>query len=200
MVLSGQPNAQAYAEMVRLTGLPREQFETFYWADRLDYDKGVLNGASYWQKFVQDAKLTLPAGTVEELYRQDVLHWSTFDPKMIAWQTELKQRGLITGILSNMGDSVHESIDRQFSWIKDFDVLVWSFQIGMIKPDAEIYHYLLKELKTKPEETLFLDDKAHNTDAARALGIQAIEFSTIARLREQLTASGLDRELPLPSE
>jgi FMN phosphatase YigB (HAD superfamily) len=45
---------------------------------------------------------------------------------------------------------------------------------------------------------LFLDDKIENIEAARALGIQAILFSTVERLRSDLIAHGFDAELPLP--
>ena len=56
----------------------------------------------------------------------------------------------------------------------------------------------LAQLGTQPEETLFIDDKRPNVEAARALGIQAIEYSSVERLREELIAAGLDGVLPLP--
>jgi putative hydrolase of the HAD superfamily len=105
---------------------------------------------------------------------------------------------LLTAILSNMGDSVLENIEREFAWIHDFDVLVWSYQLGIAKPEPAIYRYVLNALGTGPEETLFLDDKMVNVDAARALGMQALEFSTVEKLRGDLIASGLEKELPLP--
>jgi putative hydrolase of the HAD superfamily len=98
-----------------------------------------------------------------------------------------------------MGDSVLESIEREFNWIHRFDVLVWSFQLGIAKPDPAIYRHTLDELGSRPEETLFIDDKRENVEAARALGIQAIQYSTVERLRADLIATGLDAELPLPA-
>jgi putative hydrolase of the HAD superfamily len=198
MVLSGQPNMDVHAAMLRITGLPVEQFESFYWADRLAYDKGTLSGIQFWKNFVRDAGLDLKEADVEELHRLDSLHWTTQNPAMLAWQMQLKQRGLLTAILSNMGDSVLASLQAHFDWLDRFDVLVWSFQLGMIKPDPAIYTHLLSKLGTRPEETLFLDDRPANIDAAIALGIRAIQFTTIERLREDLIAAGLDRELPLP--
>jgi putative hydrolase of the HAD superfamily len=198
MVLTGKPNADAHAAMVRITGLPVERFEAHYWADRLDYDAGKLSGKTFWQKFVRDASLQLGPEAVEELSRWDALHWTTHDPVMVAWQKALHEHGLRTAILSNMGDTVLASIEREFKWLHRFDVLVWSFQLGMVKPDPAIYKHLLKKLGTKPEETLFLDDRAENTEGARALGIRAIEFSTVEKLRADLIAAGLEGELPLP--
>ena len=117
---------------------------------------------------------------------------------MVTWQQQLKARGLRTAILSNMGDSVLESILGEFPWIQNFDVLVWSFQLGIAKPDPAIYRHTLERLGTRPEETLFMDDRRVNVEMARALGLMAIEFTTAERLRQELVAMGFEGELPLP--
>jgi putative hydrolase of the HAD superfamily len=105
---------------------------------------------------------------------------------------------VLTAILSNMGDSVLANIQREFDWINGFDVLVWSYQLHIAKPDPNIYLHTLQRLGTRPEETLFIDDKRVNVDAAIALGMKAIEFSTVEQLRKDLLAADLDLELPLP--
>jgi len=198
MVLSGQPNMDAHGAMVRITGMPVERFESFYWADRLAYDQGTLSGFQFWKKFVRDAELDLDESAVEELDRLDATHWTTQNLAMLAWQRRLKEHGLLTAILSNMGDSVLASLQKEFDWLDRFDVLVWSYQLGMIKPDPAIYRHLLLKLGTRPEETLFIDDRPANVEAAIALGIRALQFTSIEQLRDDLIAAGLDRELPLP--
>ena len=196
IVLTGPPDAAAWANMLRITGLPEERFQSLYWANRPAYDAGKLTGIGYWQKLLREAGL--PLERAEELNRWDGRLWTVENPVMVAWQLKLKQRGLLTAILSNMSDNVLENIEREFDWIHRFDVLVWSCQIGAVKPDPSIYHHTLAELGTQPEETLFIDDKRPNVEAARALGIQAIEYSSVERLREELIARGLDQALPLP--
>jgi putative hydrolase of the HAD superfamily len=198
MVLTGQQNPEARAALLRITGLPPEQFEALYWTDRHAYDEGKLTGLEFWNKLLRDAGLNLGPGVVDELNLWDARMWTTQNPTMVAWQLVLKQRGFLTAILSNMGDNVLENMLREFDWLQRFDVLVWSFQLRMAKPDPAIYHYVLQKLGTSPEETLFLDDKLVNIQAAQALGIKAIQFSTVEKLRIDLVASGLDAELPLP--
>jgi putative hydrolase of the HAD superfamily len=198
MVLTGTPDISAHNAMVRITGLSAELFEELYWADRLAYDEGKLTGVEFWQKFARDSRLSLSASDLAELNRQDVLMWTTQNPVMVAWQRKLKAQNIRTAILSNMGDSVLESIEREFRWIDDFDVLVWSFQLHLVKPDPAIYRHVLKELGTVPEETLFLDDRRINVEAAQALGMKALEFTTVERLRDDLVAAGFDSQLPLP--
>ena len=198
MVLTGPPDPEARAALLRITGLPVVRFESLYWADRPAYDEGKLTGFAFWQKLVRDAGLALPPDKIEELNQWDARMWTTENPAMLAWQLALKRRGLLTAILSNMGDNVLASVEREFDWIHRFDALVWSFQLHMAKPASAIYLRTLQELGVRPEEALFLDDKLVNAEAARALGIQAIQFSTVERLRADLIAAGMDAALPLP--
>ncbi|WP_348260784.1 HAD family phosphatase [Telmatobacter sp. DSM 110680] len=198
MVLTGQPSAAAHDAMLRITGLPHDRFEAIYWADRHAYDEGKLTGLQFWQNIVRDAKLNLDANAIDELNLWDARMWTTQNPAMLAWQQQLKQHGIRTAILSNMGDTVLANIEREFDWLPRFDVLVWSYQHNMAKPDPAIYQLTLDRLGTRPGESLFIDDKQPNIDAARALGMVAIQFSTIEKLRKDLLVTGLDKDLPLP--
>lgn len=198
MVLTGPPNQEAYAELLRITGLPADRFEELYWADRSAYDEGKLSGITFWQKFLEDSGLDLGPGAVDELNRWDTRLWTTQDPVMLAWQEKIRKQGLRTAILSNMGDSVLENMLREFDWLDRFDVLVWSYQHGIVKPDPAIYRHTLRQLGTPPPETLFIDDRLVNVEAARALGMLGLVFSTVDQLRADLNSLGLAAELPLP--
>jgi putative hydrolase of the HAD superfamily len=197
-VLTGPPDPAAYAELLRITGLSADRLDQFYWKDRNAYDEGKLTGLGFWRQLARDEGLKLSEPAIEELNQWDARMWTRGDPAMLAWQLAIKQRGLLTAIVSNMGDSVHEHMVRELSWLSRFDVLVWSYQLGIAKPDPEIYRYALERLGTRPAETLFVDDKAENVDAAVALGMKGLIFSTVERLRADLIDSGLSRELPLP--
>jgi putative hydrolase of the HAD superfamily len=199
MVLTGPQDPESHAALLRITGLPLARFESLYWADRHAYDEGKLTGIAFWQKFLREAGLPPNQGMAEELNLWDARMWTTENPAMLSWQLALKQRGLLTAILSNMGDNVLDNMKRTFNWLPRFDVLVWSYQLLLAKPDPAIYHYVLNKLVTRPEETLFLDDRLVNVEAARALGMPALEFTTIDHLRTDLIAHGYDAELPLPA-
>lgn len=198
MVLTGPPDAKAHDQLLRITGLEPERFEHFYWADRHAYDEGKLTGLGFWQKLVQDAGLNLPGSAIEELNRWDARMWTTVDPAMLAWHQQLKQDGILTAILSNIGDTVHESLEREFKWLANFDTLVWSYKLGIAKPEPAIFQYALNQLGTAAEETLFIDDKPVNVEAARALGMQGLAYTTLAALRYELLNREFSPGLPLP--
>lgn len=198
MVLTGPQDLAAHETLKRLTGLEHGRFERLYWADRHAYDEGKLTGLEFWQKLLHDAGIADTGGLAEELNLWDARMWTTENPAMLDWQLALKKRGLKTAILSNMGDNVLANMERTFDWLPRFDVLVWSYQLKMAKPDPAIYQYTLRELEVEPGEALFLDDRLVNIEAARAIGMHGIVFTNVERLREDLIAGGLDRELPLP--
>jgi putative hydrolase of the HAD superfamily len=197
-VLTGPPDPAAYAELLRITGLSADRLDQFYWKDRNAYDEGKLTGLGFWRQIAHDEGLKLTESEIAELNLWDARMWTRGDPAMLAWQLAVKQRGLLTAIVSNMGDSVHEHMVRELHWLSRFDVLVWSYQLGIAKPDPAIYRYALEKLGTRPAETLFVDDKAENVDAAIALGMKGLIFSTVEKLRADLINSGLSRELALP--
>ena len=128
MVLTGPPDPKAYAELLRITGLSSARLDSFYWADRHAYDEGTLTGFAFWQKIAGDAGLDLKQSDLEELNLWDARMWTTQNDAMLAWQLELKKRGFLTAILSNLGDTVHANIEREFAWLSRFDVLVWSYR------------------------------------------------------------------------
>jgi len=199
MVLTGPQDPESHAALLRITGLSVDRFESLYWVDRHAYDEGKLTGLAFWQKFARDAELHLSPATIDELNHHDARMWTTQNPAMVAWQQQLRQHGLLTAILSNMGDNVLANLEREFPWIQNFDALVWSFQHLMAKPDPAIYHLVLEKLNVRPTEALFLDDKLVNIEAAQALGMHAIQFSTVDHLRAELIALGYDGQLPLPA-
>ena len=197
-VLTGPPDPAAHDALLRIMGLSSDRLDGLYWADRQAYDEGKLTGLEFWRKLGREAGLTLSEPAIVELNEWDARMWTRGDAAMLAWRLKIKQRGLLTAIVSNMGDAVHEYMVRELDWLGRFDVLVWSYQLRVAKPDPAIYRYALERLRTLPGETLFLDDKAENVETAAKMGMKGLIFSTVEKLRADLIDSGLSKELPLP--
>ena len=199
MVLTCPPLPEAWAAMLRITELSDARLRELYWGFRHEYDEGKLTGLTFWQKVNDVAGLSLSAVEIDKLNDWDARMWTIENPAMLKWQQQVSERGLRTAILSNMGDNIHNRMMKVFNWLPRFDVLVWSYLLGTAKPDEAIYRHALRELNLRPEEVLFLDDKAPNIDAARALGMHCHQFTTVESLRKDLVAQGLDMDLPLPA-
>jgi HAD superfamily hydrolase (TIGR01509 family) len=75
-----------------------------------------------------------------------------------------------------------------------FDFAFSSHQIGHVKPDAAAYDCLLTRTRAEPENVYFFDDLQPNVEAARALGIKAIQVEGISALKAALQREGLYAE------
>lgn len=71
------------------------------------------------------------------------------------------------------------------------DVIVYSHEVGCLKPHARIYHLVCELLDVVAEEAVLLDDVQANVDGAKAVGMKAITFANnaqaIAELKTLLT-------------
>ena len=61
-----------------------------------------------------------------------------------------------------------------------------SYQIHHVKPEPEIYQYLLDKYDLKAEDCLFFDDREDNVEAARKLGFSGIVVTGEEQLLEEL--------------
>lgn len=66
-----------------------------------------------------------------------------------------------------------------------FDYLVNSYNVGAKKPDPKIFLEALKRTTSKPEEVLFIDDSLENIEAAKQMGINAIQFDNFEQFLTQ---------------
>lgn len=70
-----------------------------------------------------------------------------------------------------------------------FDRVFTSGAAGARKPDLEFYHHVIAETGVDPRKTLFVDDKAENVDAAKAVGFQGIVFESEEYVQDFLLAN-----------
>jgi len=196
LVLSGPPEPAARARLLEISGLSPEVFDTHYWRYRLDYDRGTLNGHTYWPTIARDAGVSFSAVEIEALIEQDVLLWATVDPIMLEWVNRVRASGMKTAILSNMGEDLLAYMRENFGWLDRFHHLTWSCELNLIKPMAAIYEHTLEQLNVQPNEALFLDDRIENVEGARAVGIHSLLFRSAQSLHADLEREGLASQLP----
>ena len=80
------------------------------------------------------------------------------------------------GLISNMG-KLHEKYLSQKYKLRDFfPVRVFSYKVKSRKPSSKIFRVILKKLKAKPEEVIFVDDRNENIKPAKKLGMKTVLF------------------------
>lgn len=86
-----------------------------------------------------------------------------------------RKKGYGLYVLSNASDAFYEYFPN-FAPLEDFDGIVVSCDLHVIKPDIRIYQHLLNAFHLIPEECLFIDDRKENVSGARAARMQGEVF------------------------
>ena len=87
----------------------------------------------------------------------------------------VKEKGYHIYILSNACNRFFHYFPKHYD-LNSFDGVVVSSDVKMIKPNSEIYQYILKTYHLNPEESLFVDDMKENIEAAGKAGMKGFLF------------------------
>ena len=107
-----------------------------------------------------------------------------WDDELLAFIQALRP-GVRTGLISNAWVGTREKV-KEHIHSRTFDVILFSAEEGVAKPDAEIYRRALSRLGVAAEEVIFVDDWPPNLESARAIGIHALRFTGSLAVREEI--------------
>jgi putative hydrolase of the HAD superfamily len=190
-VLSGPPDAAAWARMRAIMGLDEEQLHAAYWAFRHDYDRAALTGRAYWHAVAERAGIAINDAQIAALMAEDVELWTDLNMPMVDWAGRLQRAGMRTGILSNIGDCIAEGIIAKLAWLGGFYTCIWSHELFMAKPEPAIFIKAAEALNTPMASILFIDDREDNVAAAAALGMLTAQYTGQAAFEHEMRARGL---------
>ena len=157
-------------------------FDRKYW-DPLD------DGSITDEEIIEDCKRRLPERLHEVLPR---IYWNwvynlPHTRGMTELVSELRSRyGVRVFLLSNISSYFASHAD-ELPVTHLFERCFYSSPLGMIKPSADIFRYVLTECGLAAEETLFVDDSEKNVRGAEAVGISGYLFDGDAdKLRDYI--------------
>ncbi|XP_020754299.2 bifunctional epoxide hydrolase 2 [Odocoileus virginianus] len=158
------------------------------------------------RKCSEESGICLPENfSIKQIFEK-VLSARKINYPMLQAAVTLKKKGFTTCILTNnwLDDSAGRgSLAQMLCELKPhFDFLIESCQIGMVKPDPQIYKFVLDTLKTSPSEVVFLDNFETNLKPAREMGtVTILVRDTDTALKELEKVAGvqlLQTAAPLP--
>lgn len=121
--------------------------------------------------------------------RRDFFAGDALDEALLAYVGRLQKAGYRTGLLSNFGDDARRVLSQTFPILEHFDGVVISAEVGLMKPEPQIYHLAVQSVGVEPAEALLVDDFIENVAGARQVGMQAIHFTGPAVAQQELVAA-----------
>lgn len=161
---------------------PKELMDYFYFINSgealpdfwNDYDRGTRSFEA-----VAEALAAFRSSDVETAKNMmaTAITYQDQIPHTAALIAELKSVGYRVFVLSNMSKEYIEYL-RKMPVYSHFDGEVVSCEVGLTKPEKEIYTLLLERFGLEPSQTMFIDDRKENVEAAAQVGIVPFHFST----------------------
>jgi epoxide hydrolase-like predicted phosphatase len=149
-------------------------------ADLRGLETGALSENEFEATFGRRLGLRNPEGLIDSMF-------SGMKPveSMVDAVRQIRASGTLTGLVSNSWSTAHYDRDLLAEL---FDEVVISAEVGLHKPQPEIYLLAAERLAVDPSKCLFVDDLRENCEGAERVGMTAIRHlsppETIARLAE----------------
>jgi epoxide hydrolase-like predicted phosphatase len=138
-------------------------------------ETGELSEATLRDRYAQ--ALGLDDGQADEMMAQ---MWEAYcgrlDVVMRDYVAGLRPR-FTTAILSNSMDGARREEQRRYGFEELVDVVVYSHEEGVAKPDPAVYRLVEERLGWQPPELVLVDDSESNVEAARACGWRAVRHT-----------------------
>lgn len=179
------------AELARVLGVDVEAVLAPYWRHRDAYDRGGPAG-EFWGALRRDlltGGLRLADVTDERLDHLDASRWARLADGSADLLADLARAGTATAVLSNAPASLAATV-RAAGWSRGFGELVFSSDLGLMKPEPAIYAEVERRTGRAPGQLVFFDDRPVNVDAAAARGWQAHLWTGLLPARQVLADAG----------
>jgi len=177
-VLCFHPSEDRFARIADLFGIPTPDLLRLFWANRIEYDAGLVDSRTYWTQIAAAAGRPVDEALLRTLVQYEVELWNNYDQRIMRWAAYLRSNGIRTAILSNLPRVLGEALRATPGFLDPFVHVTFSYELKIVKPEASIYHDAVRGVRVSPSEALFLDDKPENVEGARAVGLHAEIYST----------------------
>lgn len=180
-------------EIIRLTfgdsddveRLAKSIFQSDTW---LNLNKGLISESDAKLQFQQTLGLS-------KLQSDSLFYYVKQTQLLLYGSVELIQRLKSAGYsVFALTDNVHEIVSHlktMYSFWPLFEGAIVSAEVGLLKPQAEIYQTLLSQFDLKASDTVFIDDMPHNVQGAKSVGMAGIQFSNAVQCENALKALGM---------
>lgn len=154
------------------------------------FEAGKISPEDFYQQVKQMLDLKLSYDSFIPIWN-DIFFLSPKNRSVFKLVNTLRSK-YKTALLSNINTLHYEYLKKNFPVFGVFDEIFLSFQLGLIKPDQEIYHKVIRKLNVSPQEVFYTDDRADLVESAKKLGIRGCVFTGLEQLIKDFQAAQAD--------
>ncbi|MBI4342253.1 MAG: HAD family phosphatase [Candidatus Omnitrophica bacterium] len=180
---------QVVHQMAQLLGRSFDEVQAAVYdkALLLPFELGRITPQAYYEGLTRSLKLPWT-------YEQFTRAWNNIftENRDVIWIMErLRKRHRLIALTNT--NALHiEHIKRSFPVLAFFEDWVASCDVGLRKPDPQIYALVLQRAGVRPADAVYIDDRPELVEAGKAAGLTVIRFQSSGQLEQELRASGFN--------
>lgn len=184
-VLIGDFSKAFFANTSKELGVPVDKVRRAIRREEVLLQQGKETSAQFWRRICKKLRIKAPPNKVllslwSKPYRKNAkLNKGTL--LLIKQLSKKYPLGVISNTLKE-----HTAVNRKRNFFKYFDVVLLSHDVGLRKPQKEIFQLASKRLHIPLSSILFIDDELRWVKAARKAGLQSIQFKSPEQLEKRL--------------
>ncbi len=177
-VVASDPADNFLGELLHNLGASEQQTHAIFATYLRQFMRGKISETQFWHDLRKTYGLS-PHDNIEDTF----LKWKGLNanPAVITLVDELRADNYKVALLSNMLAPTYRALITT-GYFAHFDACIISCDVGFAKPEPAIYQLALERLHTTGEQSLFIDDKQRNLDAAEAFGFSTILARSSAQI------------------
>lgn len=148
----------------------------------VSFKKGELSENEFWGQARQELNFCLSNQEISDLLANSY----QVNPDVVATVKKIRGSGIKTCICTNNFPTRINALQNKFHFLDDFDIKIFSYEIGALKPDPRIFQALIDQSNCQPSEVIYTDDKKANVATAQFLGINAFVYQEFNHFVDKL--------------
>jgi len=121
----------------------------------------------------------------------------TWRPAVAEFAKQLKKAGYKVAIISDCDAVTFPAIMKHYGLMSFLDAVATSYEEHRRKFEPELFDVVLKRLKERPKNCIFVDDLVKYVGMGKKLGLQAVQYKDLSQLKRTLRAFGI--RVPAPN-
>jgi putative hydrolase of the HAD superfamily len=151
------------------------------------YKLGKMTDEEYWSWALSEWKLNVSTKEIIDLL---IKGYETNEPA-VEYVKKVREAGYKTVICSNNFPERINGLQERFGFLNDFDVIVLSYEVGIDKPNKEIFQVLINKSGVQANEIFYSDDDETKMEGAKELGINTFLYTDFDAFIKHLVDLGV---------
>lgn len=161
--------------------------DVFHGSMMSNFKTNIITEETYWDYVRQTLEVTLTNEEIFKMLRESYV----VNAHVKRYVCELKEAGYIICLCSNNFITRIRELEEEFAFLRHFDTRIFSYDIGVLKPNINIFQALVEQCGVNASEIVYSDDSESNLSGAKELGIHTFIFNNINQFKLSLKNFGI---------